>query len=210
MGRDSERRKELQKAEYRNRKDGMETGRTEEEISTVGTAAREKREEGKRKRRRLSSQKQAEADERMWKAGGKARNRSGREEAEKKGSTGGTAVGAKPGGMKGNEQKAKYQKPERRHGKPGGREGGKQGSRKEEPKHWRSHCEAGTGRRERKSRGLSSQNRKVGGRKKAGPKGKRPKAKAEGKHSWNSCGSEARKDERKRTASRVREPGRKA
>ena len=143
----------------------------------------------------------------MWKAGGKARIRSGREEAEKKGSTGGTAVGAKPGGMKGNEQKAKYQKPERRHGKPGGREGGKRGSRKEEPKHWRSHCEAGTGRRERKSRGLSSQNRKVGGRKKAGPKGERPKAKAEGKHSWNSCGSEARKGERKRTGSRVRRTG---
>ena len=31
MRRDSERRKEMQKAEYRNRKKGMETGRTEEE-----------------------------------------------------------------------------------------------------------------------------------------------------------------------------------
>ena len=28
-----------------------------------------------------------------------------------KGSTGGTAVGAKPGGMKGNEQKAEYEEP---------------------------------------------------------------------------------------------------
>ena len=37
--RNSERRKELQKAEYRIRKDGMATGRTEEEICTVGTAA---------------------------------------------------------------------------------------------------------------------------------------------------------------------------
>ena len=37
--------------------------------------------------------------------------------------------------------------------------------------------------------------------------GKRPKAKAQGKHSWNSCGSEARKGERKQTGSRVREPG---
>ena len=43
---------------------------------------------------------------------GKARKRSGREEAEKKGSTGGTAVGAKPGGTKGNEQEAEYGKPE--------------------------------------------------------------------------------------------------
>ena len=31
MRRDSERRKEMQEAEYRNRKEGMETGRTEEE-----------------------------------------------------------------------------------------------------------------------------------------------------------------------------------
>ena len=57
----------MQKAEYRNRKKGMETGRTEEERSTGGTAARGEREEGKRKRRRLSSQKQAEADERRRK-----------------------------------------------------------------------------------------------------------------------------------------------
>ena len=41
----------------------METGRTEEERSTEGTAARGEREEGKRKCRRLSSQKQAEAIE---------------------------------------------------------------------------------------------------------------------------------------------------
>ena len=80
----------------------METGRTEEEIRTEGTAARGEREEGKRKSRRLSSQKQAEADERKRKAGGKARKRSGRKKAENKGSTGGTAVGAKPGRTKGN------------------------------------------------------------------------------------------------------------
>ena len=47
--RNSGRKKELQKAEYRNRKEGMATGRTEEEICTEGTAARGKREEGKRK-----------------------------------------------------------------------------------------------------------------------------------------------------------------
>ena len=62
--RNSERRKELQKAEYRNRKEGMATGRTEEKICTVGTAARGKREEGKRKSGRLSSQNRAKADER--------------------------------------------------------------------------------------------------------------------------------------------------
>ena len=62
--RNSGRRKELQKAEYRNRKDGMATGRTEEDRSTVGTAARGKREEGKRKSGRLSSQNRAKADER--------------------------------------------------------------------------------------------------------------------------------------------------
>ena len=59
--RNSERRKELQKAEYRNRKDGMATGRTEEEICTVGTAARGKREEGKRKCGRLSNQNRAKS-----------------------------------------------------------------------------------------------------------------------------------------------------
>ena len=89
----------------------MDTGRTEEERSTEGTAARGKREEGKRKCRRLSSQKRAEADERKQKASRKARKRSGRKKAEKKGSTGGTAVGAKPGRMKGNEQEAEYEEP---------------------------------------------------------------------------------------------------
>ena len=39
----------MQQAEYRNRKEGMETGRTEEERSTVGTADRGEREEGKGK-----------------------------------------------------------------------------------------------------------------------------------------------------------------
>ena len=53
----------MQKAEYRNRKEGMETGRPEEERSTGGTAARGEREEGKRKSRRLSSWK--------WKASGR-------------------------------------------------------------------------------------------------------------------------------------------
>ena len=69
MRRDSERRKEMQKAEYRNRKEGMETGRTEEERSTGGTAVRGEREEGKRKNGRLSSQNQTEVDERKQKRG---------------------------------------------------------------------------------------------------------------------------------------------
>ena len=46
----------MQEAEYRNRKKGMETGRTEEERSTGGTAVRGEREEGKGKNGRLSSQ----------------------------------------------------------------------------------------------------------------------------------------------------------
>ena len=46
----------MQEAEYRNRKEGMETGRTEEERSTGGTADRGEREEGKRKSGKLSSQ----------------------------------------------------------------------------------------------------------------------------------------------------------
>ena len=45
-----------------------------------------------------------------------------------KGSTCGTAVGAKQGRTKGNEQKAKYLEPGRRHGKPGREEGEKRGS----------------------------------------------------------------------------------
>ena len=64
-------------------------------------------------------------DERKRKASRKARKRSGREEAEKKGSTGGTAVGAKPGRMKGNEQEAEYENLERKHGKPGWKERGR-------------------------------------------------------------------------------------
>ena len=55
-------------------------------------------------------------------------------------------------------------------------------------------------RSERKNRRLSSQNRKRSGRKEAEKEGERPKAKAEGKHLWNSCGSEAGKGKRKHTA----------
>ena len=67
--RNSDWRKEMQEAEYRNRKKGMETGWTEEEKSTGGTAVREKREEGKRKNGRLSSKNRTEVDERKRKRG---------------------------------------------------------------------------------------------------------------------------------------------
>ena len=105
MRRDSEGRKEMQEAEYRNRKKGMETGRTEEERSTGGTAVRGEREEGKGKSGRLSSQNRNRSGRKKAEGKGKARKR------EQEGSTGGTAVGAKPGGMKGNEQKAEYEEP---------------------------------------------------------------------------------------------------
>ena len=70
MRRDSDRRKELQEAEYQNRKKGMATGWTEEESSTGGTADWGEREEGKGKDGRLSSQN---------------RNGSGRKKAEVRG-----------------------------------------------------------------------------------------------------------------------------
>ena len=65
----------MQKAEYRNRKKGMETGWTEEERSTGGTAVRGEREEGKRKNGRLSSQNRTEVDERKRKRGESPRAR---------------------------------------------------------------------------------------------------------------------------------------
>ena len=65
-------------------------------------------------------------------------------------------------------------------------------------------------RAERKKQRLSSRKRKGSGRKEAERKWKIPKAKAEGKHLRNSCGSESGKGERKLTESRVQKPGRKA
>ena len=54
---------------------------------------------------------------------------------------------------------------------------------------------------EKKNRMLSNRKQGESGRKKAEGKRKIPKAKAKGKHLWNSCGSEAGKDERKQTES---------
>ena len=51
-----------------------------------------------------------------------------------------------------------------------------------------------------RNRKLSSRNRNRSGRKKVEGKGKRPKARAQGKHLRNSCGSESGKGERKHTA----------
>ena len=56
-------------------------------------------------------------------------------------------MGAKPGRMKGNKQKAEYLKAEVKHGKPGGTEVEKPGSRKAERQHPKSSCEAKRGRR---------------------------------------------------------------
>ena len=72
---------------------------------------------------------------RKRKASRKARKRSGRKKAEKMGSTGGTAVGAKPGGMKGNEQEAEYRNREGRHEKSGRVERGKPKKREQEAEH---------------------------------------------------------------------------
>ena len=117
----------------------METGQTEEERSTGGTADRGEREEGKRKSGRLSSQnrKKSRRKEADWK--GKARKR------EQKGSTGGTAVGAKPGRTKGNKQKAEYENLEGWHEKSGRRERGNRGSESGDG-HRESSCKAEPGR----------------------------------------------------------------
>ena len=73
----------------------------------------------------------------------------------------------------------------------------------------KARAESGTGKatvrqgreeKERKNRRLSSWKLKASGRKKANRKRKIPEARAEGKHLWNGCGSEAGKSERKLTA----------
>ena len=58
-----------------------------------------------------------------------------------------------------------------------------------------------------RNRKPSSLERKQRRRKEPERKGQRPKVKAEGKHSWNGCGSETRKDERKHTAMPSTETG---
>ena len=79
-----------------------------------------------------------------------------------------------------------------------------------------ARAETGTGKaagrrnreeKERKDRRLSSRKRKGSGRKEAERKWKISEAKAEGKHLWNSCGSEAGKGERKHTVELSTETG---
>ena len=93
-----------------------------------------------------------EADERMRKSSVDPRGEI------QKGSTCGTAVGAKQGRTKGNIQKAKYTEPERRHGKPGREEGERSGKCKRNRSTEEASCEAKTGRAwKRKNRRLSSE-----------------------------------------------------
>ena len=74
------------------------------------------------------------------------REKPGKEaKAEKKGSTSGTAVGAKLGRMKGNKQKAEYKNLEGRHERSGRGERGNRGSESGDG-HRESHCEAEPGR----------------------------------------------------------------
>ena len=123
---------------------------------------------------------------------------------------------AKRGRAKGNKQEAEYRNREGTHGRPGGRERGEPKKRKQKGRTEEATERRRQEERERKNRRLSSQNRKRSRRKKAEKEGESPEEKGtqgpgkEGKHQWNSCGSETGKDERKQTESRVQEPGRKA
>ena len=126
----------------------------------------------------------------------KARKRSGREKAEVKGSTCGTAVGAKQGRMKGNKQKAKYWKPKKR---SMGNQVEEKVEKGEAERKNRSTGEAAEeawpGRRERKNRRLSSRRRNRRGRKKPEGKGKarkrsgRKKAEKKGSTSGTAVGA---------------------
>ena len=78
---------------------------------------RQSGEEEEKKKQRLSSQNRNGSGRKKAEGKGKARKR------EHKGSTGGTAVGAKPGGMKGNEQKAEYETRDQGMGNQAGRNG---------------------------------------------------------------------------------------
>ena len=81
---------------------------TEEARAETGigkAAVRRNREEKERKKQRLSSKNRKRSGRKETDRKGKARRR------KQKGSTGGTAVGAKPGGTKGNKQKAEYEEP---------------------------------------------------------------------------------------------------
>ena len=111
----------MQEAEYRNRKEGMETGWTEEERSTAGTADRGKREEGKGKSGRLSSQNRAEADERKRKQGESPK-------AKARGKHRWNSCGSEAGKDERKQTESRVQETEVKHGKPGGADVEKPGS----------------------------------------------------------------------------------
>ena len=73
MKRNSDRRKESQCAEYQNLKEDMETGRTEDEVSTDENCCQQTSGRREKKGRKLSSQRRKETDERKWKIRRKAR-----------------------------------------------------------------------------------------------------------------------------------------
>ena len=75
-------------------------------------------------------------------------------------------MGAKPGRMKGNEQKAEYEEPGEKTRETRSEGTGKAKEAKAERAHWGSYCEAETGRKRKgRNRKPSSRRRKGSGRK---------------------------------------------
>ena len=103
-----------------------------------------------RKNRGLSSQNRNGRGRKKPEGKGKGRRQ------KRKASTRGTAVGAKRGRTKGNEQKAEYENLEGRHERSGRRERGNRGSESGDG-NCGSHCEAEAGMAERKKQRLSSE-----------------------------------------------------
>lgn len=135
-----------------------------------------------KRKRRSSSGSQAPAPEKRFKRGSpveqlRERSREGRKETNRKPSTKtGKECMRNQAGENGEAQEAKAER-----------------------EHRGSHCEAETGRTERKKKRLSSRKWRRSGRKEAEGKRKIRKAKAGSKHLRNSCGSESGKGERKHT-----------
>ena len=102
---------------------------------------RQSGEEEEKKKQRLSSQNRNGSGRKKAEGKGKARKR------EHKGSTGGTAVGAKPGRMKGNKQEAEYEELGKKTWETRSERTGKTKEAKAEREHRRSYCEAEAGRR---------------------------------------------------------------
>ena len=103
-----------------------------------------------RKNRGLSSQNRKKRGRKEADQKGKGRRR------KRKASTRGTAVGAKRGRTKGNEQRAEYENLEGRHERSGRGERGNRGSESGDG-NCGSHCEAEAGMAERKKQRLSSE-----------------------------------------------------